>query len=639
MNALGTVCLAGWLGTGLQAGESLLDQIRSTIEGPQRHLLVRCVDEAGKPVAAVSLNVRIDSSETDYQGDADDKIRVRLPAEDPPYLRLRTKATGYVSVYAAWRNRETKDPVPAEFTFPMRRGVSIGGTVRNEAGEPVDGADLALSLSLKEEPQGRVRPSMSGYRARTDAHGQWRCHDVPKGLARVSLRLDHPDYVSDYSFLHRPSATVDQLVDMTAVVVMKKGIAVEGTVTNEDGTAVAGATVAQGGDRFGSDLPTTTTDANGRYRFAHSNPGPMVLTVVAPGWAPDLRQIKVHADLGPVDFRLEKGRTVRVRVVDADGEGLQGVWMAPDTWREHRTLTRRGVPRETGAEGRWVWDWAPGDEVLFDLLKQGFMSIRRQSLLPREEEYVITLHRPLEVSGRVVDAESKEPIKAFRVVPGSEREGRPPSWRRYDVKDGKNGEYSVQFSEPRPKYLVKVEADGYLPTVSRSFSADEGKATFDFELTPGTGPEGVVLDHEGNPVEGAQVYLCSGSGRPYVKNGRNIHDREAVKAKTGADGKFRLPPQTEAYSLLVLHDAGFAEVTQASLARASEIRLVQWARVEGVLRVGSGPGVQKEMSLQVERPHEVSNMLQAYFDYDAGTDAEGRFTFERALPGKASICQ
>ncbi len=638
MSALGTICLAGWLGMGLLAEESLLDQLSSALESPQRHMIVRFVDEAGKPAAGVSLNVRIDSSETDYQSDADGKIKVRLPEKDPPYLRLRTEATGYVRLYATWRNRESEDPVPAEFTFLMRRGISIGGVVRNEAGEPIEGAKLESLLSLEEEPQGRVRPSTSGYTVRTGAEGKWRLNDVPKGLASVSIRLDHPDYISDSSYGQTPSPPVANLMDMTGAMVMKKGMAIGGTVTDPDGAAVAGATVAQGGDRFGREYPRTTTDENGRYRFAHCKPGPMVLTVVARGWAPDLRQINVHAELGPVDFQLRKGRTLRVRVVDKEGNGLPGVWMAPDTWRSHRTLTGLGIPRETDAEGRWVWDWAPDDAVLFDVLKQGYMSLRRQSLTAREEEYVITLRRPLEISGRVVDAESKKPIGAFRVVPGIDwdREGGSPSWMRYNVKDGKDGAYSHQFSEPYPKYLVRIEADGYLPMVSRPFPADEGKATFDFELSKGSGPEGVVLDPEGNPLEGAHVYLCSKSSRPYVKNGRNIYDRDSVKATTGADGKFRLPPQTEPYSLLVLHDLGYAEMTQASLAQTPEIRLVRWARVEGVLRIGSGPGVQKELALQVEQPRE-RDVPQPYFDYDASTDGDGRFSFDRAVPGKARI--
>jgi len=638
MNAPGIICLVGWLGIGAPAEESLPDQLSAALEGPQRHLAVRCVDEAGKPVAGVALNARIDSSETDYKSDDEGKIQVRLPEKDPPFLRLRTKAKGYVTLYTTWRNGESKDAVPAEFTFPMRRGISIGGVVRNEAGEPIEGVKVEPLLRLEEEPQGRVRPSTSSYTARTGAEGKWRLNDVPKGLARVSFRLDHPDYISDSSYGQTPSPSVAKLMDMTGVMLMKKGMAVEGTVTNPDGAAVAGATVAQGGDRFGSEYPKTTTDENGRYRFAHCKSGPMVLTVVARGWAPDLRQINVHGELGPVDFQLRKGRTLRVRVADKDGNRLPGVWVAPDTWRSHRSLTGLGVPRDTNAQGLWVWDWAPDDAVVCDILKRGYMSLRNQSLTARDEEYVLTLHRPLEISGRVVDAESKEPIKAFRIVPGLAwgREGDSPSWMRYRIKNGRDGTYSHQFSEPYPQYFVRIEAEGYLPVASRSFSADEGKATFDLELKKGSGPEGVVLDPEGKPTEGARVYICSKSSRPNVRDGRNTDDRDSVKTTTDADGKFRLPPQLEPYSLLVLHDLGYAEVPQATLAQSPEIRLVRWARVEGILRIGSGLGAQKELAMLVERPRE-DDVPQAYFDYDVTSDAEGRFTFEWALPGKARI--
>ena len=637
MNALGIACLIGWMGMGSPAEESLLDHLSAALEGSQRHLVVRCVDEAGKPMAGVALNVRIDSSETDYQSDSGGKIRVRLPENDPPYLRLRTKAVGYVSLNAAWRNRESKDPVPAELTFPLRRGISIGGVVCNEAGEPIEGVKLELSLNLEEKPQGRVRPSTYGHTARTGAEGKWRLNELPKGLARVAFRLSHPDYISDSHYYQTPAPPVTKLMDMTGVMVMKKGVTVEGTITDPDGAAVAGAIVAQGGDRFGRDYPKTTTDNNGRYRF-HCNPGPMVLTVVAQGWAPDLRQFNVQAELGPVDFRLRKGRTLRVRVVDEEGNGLPGVSIAPDTWRTHRTLIGLGVPRETDAEGIWIWDWAPDDAALYGIFKRGYMSLRKHSLTARDEECVITLRRPLEITGRVVDAESKEPVKAFRIVPGLGwgREGESPSWIRDKVKNGKDGAYSHQFTGPYPQYFVRIEAVGYLPAASRSFSADEGKATFDFELKKGSGLEGVVLDPEGNPTKGAHVYLCSKSSRPYVKNGRNIYDRDSVKATTDADGKFWMPSQSEPYSVLVLHDLGYAEVAQATLAQSSEIRLVRWARVEGTLRIGSGPGAQKGLGLYVERPRE-DDVPQAYFDYGASTDGEGRFKFECVVPGKARV--
>ena len=125
-------------------------------------------------------------------------------------------------------------------------------------------------------------------------------------------------------------------------------------------------------------------------------------------------------------------------------------------------------------------------------------------------------------------------------MPGIEwdREGRSPAWTRYRITDGKDGAYSLQFSEPYPKYLVRIEADGYLPGVSRSFSADEGRATFDFELTPGTGPNGVVLDHEGNPVQGAEVFYEMLQDRqsgpsPFVTNKKGQFSFLGLKGGSG----------------------------------------------------------------------------------------------------------
>jgi len=40
--------------------------------------------------------------------------------------------------------------------------------------------------------------------------------------------------------------------------------------------------------------------------------------------------------------------------------------------------------------------------------------------------------------------------------------------------------------------------------------------------------------------------------------------------------------------------------------------------------------------MYIERPRE-DDVPQAYFDYDATSDADGRFTFARVLPGKARI--
>jgi hypothetical protein len=113
-----------------------------------------------------------------------------------------------------------------------------------------------------------------------------------------------------------------------------QGVPLEGTVTDRDGNPISGARVGQGEDRC-RPYPyrvETQTDTLGRYRFADCNPGPLVLTVVAPGHSPELRAVTVVKDMKPVDFRLALGKTLRLRVVDTAGRPIAGAVAGPDKW-------------------------------------------------------------------------------------------------------------------------------------------------------------------------------------------------------------------------------------------------------------------------------------------------------------------
>ena len=87
-----------------------------------------------------------------------------------------------------------------------------------------------------------------------------------------------------------------------------------------------------------------------------------------------------NPSMKPVDFRLEKGNTLRVRVVGKDGKPIPGIFVTPDTWRGYRVLCDLGIRGRTDAEGRWAWTWAPKDAVQTDFGLTGYvnyMSIHR----------------------------------------------------------------------------------------------------------------------------------------------------------------------------------------------------------------------------------------------------------------------
>ena len=118
----------------------------------------------------------------------------------------------------------------------------------------------------------------------------------------------------------------------------------------------------------------------------------------------------------PVVITLaEPGSLLRVKVVDIQGEPIAGAFFEADTWRTHRSIHFR---TETGPDGRVEWRSVPKDEVLYDIGKSEYMSIRHVALTASEREQTVILHPKLVISGRVTDAETGRLLPAFHVVQG-----------------------------------------------------------------------------------------------------------------------------------------------------------------------------------------------------------------------------
>ena len=65
-------------------------------------------------------------------------------------------------------------------------------------------------------------------------------------------------------------------------------------------------------------------------------------------------------------------------------------------------------------------------------------------LMPSEEEYVITMVRPLRIYGKVVDAETGKPIEKFQIIPGiGWGRNSAPHWERGNLKGCSAGTYET----------------------------------------------------------------------------------------------------------------------------------------------------------------------------------------------------
>lgn len=608
-------------------------------KGP-RTVEFQVVEQASRrPLEGVSIRCQVDGK-LQPGVVVDDQGRFRLPVPDAGAhaFDVWAKEDGFVPISYSWSKREGGDDMPTAVTLAMEAGTTIGGLIRDAEGRPVRDATVYL-LVPRDPASGRQRPDIGDYPVKTDAEGRWRCDVMPSKLDDVWIRLSHPDYAVDTTYGATPKPSMAQLRDQTGVMVMKKGLVLEGRVLDREGRPIEGASVAQGSDRWGTEYPDTMTDAQGRFRFRGIKPGEVVLTVQARGHAPDVKQMTLAKEGESVEFRLGPGRTIRGRVVDPDGKGVAGITVVADTWRGHRSIH---FEIKTDQDGRFRWDDAPGDEVLFDVVPTGdYMRIRDLRLSASEQESTITLARPLLVRGTVTDAETGKPIEAFTLLGGFDT---GPASRPYFVRNRevrvKAGRYEFRFVEPRPHHYLRFEADGYRTVVSRAFRDDEGESVFDVKLHRDAGIAGVVHSPEGGPLANAEVVLVGGGrGTLMIADGHLQERAGQPHVTTKADGRFTFNAEDEATSIVVVHDEGWAFAEVKTLADKPVLRLEPWGRIAGVFRLGKRPGGDDPIMSVSRSEGRAGEAPGIEFRSNATADLAGRFALEKIPAGEVDVCR
>ena len=320
-----------------------------------RTLEFRVVDaRTDQPLPGVRLAVSIDRTHSDATTDETGRYTIRqIPAtvEDSVVVRITHK--GFASKTIWWRNEAANSGLPGSCTVKVVPVSTIGGVIHDEAGKPIAGATVYVRAdSRADHAGGEEHTNLFDFPATTDAAGRWTCDRVPEDAASVETRLVHPDYASDSAYTDTPEPPLDQLRHRTAVMVMKRGATISGTVRDGSGKPIAGARVKLGIDRWGGpERPSTATDSDGRYRI-NVEPGSHVLTVVAEGYAPDLKRLPAVQRTEQADFTLGPGRIFQGRFVDPEGRPIAEVRVArtrgggAGRWR---TSASRPTPRATSA--------------------------------------------------------------------------------------------------------------------------------------------------------------------------------------------------------------------------------------------------------------------------------------------------
>ncbi len=316
-------------------------------------------DATGQPIegAEVQWSLRVDQDKsTRPKGttDRDGKTSLEWPkGATLNWLDFTVRKPGFVPSMVRWDDRHHPPRIPSSKVQRLVAGLPIGGVVKDQAGAPIAGAKVTVTAPPDQAEPGYVFTIVA---ATTDAQGRWHFDDAPRDLRNVRARFETPGFLPEYRQVTRQP---------DAATVLRRGFAIRGRVLDERGRPVAGV-IVRFGDKFHPDPKPATTGANGEFVLENCPPCASAVTVRAPGFAPDLRE--VHPEDQPtLEFRLGPPHTVRGRVVDRKGQPVPDATLAPDSWRNHRTLDVRFT---TDQDGRFEWRDAPGDVVLYSIFKQ-----------------------------------------------------------------------------------------------------------------------------------------------------------------------------------------------------------------------------------------------------------------------------
>jgi len=484
------------------------------------------------------------------------------------------------------------------------------GRVVDETGKPIAGVRVHLLFDVP----GYM--STWGREVTTDEQGRWH-RRVPPECMDLSVSFEHPECYLDESRTRPPR---EELAGGTHTIVMKRGLLLEGKVTDERGEPVENVLVC--GSRPSSFTPSpynqiiedsgmARTLRDGTFCIRGLSPGPRSITVYPDRYAPIIQAVDIREGMTAMCVTLKPGRTYRGQVVDVKGNPMEGIRVGTQEWRlgkEQRWMSRLTT---TDAQGMFTLANLPEGEIELSFgRKKGYLGFSQD--LPADVSQVdkVVMYDVPVFTGRVVDAETGRPVTDFEIVNGVRRGGEAsPDWSRHyrqQVKDP-NGAFTNEWAGYGFAYpvsvvsCIKVEAKGYMPSAPILLELGKTCESLVIRMNKGTSIAGTILQPDGGPAAKAQIALVRKGEMAFVDRDQFSAAGFAYQAETmataDADGRFELPPTGEQGLIVAVHRMGYAQVQSAQFVNGSPIRLLAWSRVEGTIDRSTADEKETEIAL------------------------------------------
>ncbi len=536
----------------------------------------------------------------------------------------------------------------------------IAGQVVNGAGEGVPDAIVALCVDIGNarvlSVLGEVRTS-----AKTDEKGFYRINSVAVD-DRYAIRVEAENYASK----------IEQCVTLDAGETRKQnfqlssGYELKGLVVDSEDTPIAGARLLISDQATRSADPEmdiekiATTDENGEFVCRGLNIGMKRISCMASGFGTLTKlgtQILQGKETPPIQFKLHAGGvSFSGQVVDSDDAlAIEGVIVRAQPIRTGRLNipSLNYPPVKTDVDGVFSFEGLqPGSYRMRFFGGKGYAAsgMMRTAKVPNQAEMIVKLDREPTAIGEVVDAETGQPIKRFKIYFARSKTlimASPQLSQKFEDEQGKF-EYTGVQTKPRTmnKFYLHATAKGYAGGASKELTIN-GREDIEgvrIEMYRGAVVTGKVVDSSGNPVNNAEIDLVPQMGAPnsnqnaglfgaLISNGTRTTRR---KGRTNEKGEFRIESVAEGWYKLNANHNRFADTASESsieVGRSGEYEfppqiLMKGGTIKGrVLTKDGNPEKGARVRVQMK------GGLGGGAGYNKQTDSAGRFEIHNIRPG------
>lgn len=610
-------------------------------------------EETGKPVAGAEVVGGLrEGVGTDREAHVEHTVRTDakglavLPKGAAPLDRLALRIQSEEHALTTKTLDAKKDGlIPPNIGVKLKRGLLLGGIVKDPDGQPLPAAKVRLSQIWRnaEDINKPGRAEFASQELTTDSEGRWQTRKVPaEVLPNLLVAAEHPDHLSPYgSVVGDNPAQLAALKALKFEIQMIRGGDVAGAVVGPEDAPISGASVSIGNRHDRSSFREATTGSDGRFLLQNVRPEVQPVTATAPGFGPASKSVTPGTNTVEVTLKLKPARKLAGVVLNPEGVPVQGAEIRydPEDWEERQRLNL-DWRTESDAGGQFEWADAPDRELQVTVTKQGFAAKLHVTLKPGDEVNIIRLTRVRKVLGVVGNEDTGEPVTKFTVQWAVGDAVNFHTWSDSNRKEFNDpeGHFTFELDEERHN-VIRVEADDFAPRQVYLPVAKDDQVQVVVLLKPSPQPDGVVVNPAGEPQAGVSVALTGGQNHLQMARGRLTSFSGAGVQVTDAQGRFKLRPNVNPGRVVAVSEGGYGEAPWAQFQQEPVVVLRPWGRIEGTIYSKGKPIAGRKVLLTLQRPGSFDNFHTDFSSYQATSDEQGKFVIEQVPPARCALVQ